>query len=430
MHLKRQSPAVLLMALAFIVPALAAETPPALAFSSRYLDAVLELCETAEKDIARYTAAAEIIAERHVKGGAFGAWWNNQCLGPEIYGRSGGFVNMGFDRVWRKDRPASEKSNDVAFIGFDSPPWDRDRALLTNEAARGCWIVGFGPRSHSGLASVAGASDVFFDTGYGEEDRVVVLPGGVRAGHLNHVANALHGWMLMAETVGALTRRGKTPCMWKSYSYPDGKEWGNKYLGKQQFHDDFTMSPQAPGVLARAYVAAIRGMVRRLRVEQGEALVRAAGLIAAERNAGRHTIVAWAGHMPEAYVGKREDADWAKAIQLHLFLEAQRQSFAANTPDGALVLRLGYHGVEPEGPVLFREKKNRVINLCGEHPDPAWQPASDNLLNIPLGWSFGDACVAVEGYPIRLFPPSGIIQAVAYEAIDTEVTFLLLPEEP
>lgn len=387
----------------------------------RYLDAVLALCDRTEQDLNRYTAASETIADRHIRGGAFGAWWNNQCLGPEIFGRAGGFVNMGFDRAWSKDRSPAMKSNDVAFLGFDTPPWDRDRARLTNEAARGCWVVAFGPRAHPGLAPVAEACGTFFDTGYGEDDRVLTLPGGVRAGHMNHVANAVNGWVLMAETFGALTRRGKTPCMWKSYSYPDGKDWGNKYLGKMQFHDDYAVAPQPPGALGRAYLDAIRTLVRRLKAEQADALARAAALIAEEKRAGRQTVVAWAGHMPEAYVGKHEDGDWARAIELHVFLESQRKNFAKNTPDGALVLRLGYHGIEPEGPVLFKEKKDRVIDMSGENPDPAWQPAADNLINIPLGWSFGDACVAVKGYPISLFPPSGVMQAVAYEAIDAEV---------
>ena len=46
-------------------------------------------------------------------------------------------------------------------------------------------------------------------------------------------------------------------------------------------------------------------------------------------------------------------------------------------------------------------------------------------LNYPdrldLGLAFGDACVPIEGYPISLFPPSGIVKAAAYECLNIEV---------
>lgn len=389
--------------------------------AARYLDAVLRLCDKAEKELDPYEAAAETMAGRHLQGGTFIAWWGNQGLGPEVTGRAGGFINMGLGRVWKKDRTEAEQSNDVVFVGFDCPPWTKDLARVEKEKARGAWVIGFGPRRHPDLAKPAASYGAFFDSGYGSDDRVVELGDGELSGHMNHVANALHGWMLSAETVAALTRRGKMPAMWKSYSYPDGHEWGDRYLGKVQFHDEFKVPPQPAGVLAKAYIVQIRALVKKLKSEQLSKLVQAADLIAAEERAGRKTVVAWAGHMPGSYIGQREDAGWAQPIELHPFLENQRKAFLAHTAEGALVLRLGYHGEDPECPPLFKEKKARVIYLCGEHPDAAWRPASDNVLNIPLGWEFGDACVALEGYPIRLFPPSGIIQAVAYEAIDIEV---------
>lgn len=411
--------------------ALAAEAPPPPPGPAvRYLDAVLRLCDKAEKNLNALVPVAETVAARHIRGGAFNAWWNNQTLGPEISGRSGGFVNMGLNRVWKTDRTESDKSNDVAFVGFDWPLWDLDKALVEKEQARGCWVVGFGPRRHPDLARTVPLCGTFIDSGYGSEDRVVELGDGELSGHVNHVANALHGWMLQAEIVGALTRQGKMPAMWKSYSFPDGKDWGAKYMGKAQFHHDFTVPPQPAGALGRAYLAAIRGLVTKLRNEQLPGVLKASELIAAEHLAGRKTVVAWAGHMAGSYIGKQEDASWAQPIELHAFLEGQRKTFRDRTPDGALVLRLGYNGEDPECPPLFKEKKSRVIYLCGHNPDPAWALSPDNLLAIPLGWEFGDAVVPLEGYPVRLFPPSGIIQAVAYGAIDVEVRARANPEAP
>jgi hypothetical protein len=44
---------------------------------------------------------------------------------------------------------------------------------------------------------------------------------------------------------------------------------------------------------------------------------------------------------------------------------------------------------------------------------------------LDLGLAFGDACVPIEGYPIALFPPSGIVKAAAYECLNLEVLHLL-----
>ncbi|HVF11200.1 MAG TPA: hypothetical protein VNA16_10375, partial [Abditibacteriaceae bacterium] len=35
-----------------------------------------------------------------------------------------------------------------------------------------------------------------------------------------------------------------------------------------------------------------------------------------------------------------------------------------------------------------------------------------------LAWSFGDALVSIEGYPIKVVPPTGIMQLVACESVN------------
>lgn len=397
--------------------------PPAQVSSptAQVLDGVLKLCDEAESRMPQIIRVGETIADRHLKGGAIGMWWENGCLGPELYGRAGNLVNIGYDRVWTTNRTEAEKAQDIALVGMEWPPWDTARRLIGKESKRSTYLVGFGPQSHPDLSNEVAACDVFFDSGFGANDQVARIDDSRRAGHLNHIANALNAWMIMAETTAALTRKGRMPPMWKSYSYPDGRDWGGRYLGKKQFHDEFSVPPQKPGVLAQAYLDRIRYLIRRLKIEQCNNLQKAAGLIAAEHQHGRKTVVAWAGHMPEAYVGRLEDQAWAQSLQFHPFLESQRKDFSAHVPKGALVVRLGYHGIDPEALPLFREKKSRLICLAGANPDPAWQMPSDALVNINLLWPYGDACVSIEGYPFPVFAPSGIIQAAAYAALCAEV---------
>jgi hypothetical protein len=66
-----------------------------------------------------------------------------------------------------------------------------------------------------------------------------------------------------------------------------------------------------------------------------------------------------------------------------------------------------------------------VIHIAGcplDHADPTFRvdPAAQ-ACSIDLGIAFGDACVVVEGYPMRILPPSGIAQLAAYGAIAAQI---------
>ncbi|HQL65680.1 MAG TPA: hypothetical protein PLS78_07475, partial [bacterium] len=73
---------------------------------------------------------------------------------------------------------------------------------------------------------------------------------------------------------------------------------------------------------------------------------------------------------------------------------------------------------------IFERKKQKIILISAEndvleHPD--WKIPKNVLVYIDMGYSFGDACVWVEGLPIRILAPSGIMQVVAYECLNVEV---------
>ena len=366
--------------------------------AGRQIDKALASCDRMGRLMQQITSVAETVAKRHMEGGLIGFPLPAQALALELYGRSGGIVHVGFDRPFKKDRTARQKARDVGIVAFDQPPGANVPAKLKQFRQRGGYLIGLGPK--------AAPCDAWIDTGGREGDLA---------------ANAIAGWTLTAEIVSAMTRRGKMPTMWKSYSYKDGPEWGKRYFRKTRFHDDYKIAPIPAGELGRRFLRQIGYALRRLRRTQVPNLRRAGRLIAAERDAGRPTIVAWQGHMPMAYVGKGRDAAWAKAVELHPFIPAQGKQYRQSTPDGALVLSLGYHGLDPVALAVWREKKQRVIHLCGDHPSTAWRPGAGLALHVDLGFAFGDACVSIEGYPIRVFAPSGILQKVAYDAIDAEV---------
>ena len=377
--------------------------------AGRFLDAALRACDRAEANLDELTKAAERIAERHLAGGRIGyPFENTQPLAIETWGRSGGLIHVGFDQPSAGERKATEKAQDVALVGYHAAPRSGDVDQLKQLGARGCYLVGLGPRGRPDLAEVVAACDTWIDT---------TVPGDA-GGSAELVSVLLHGWCLTGETVAALTRRGAMPTMWQGFVYDGGRAWAGRYHGKKPFHDDLTVPPVKAGELGPSYLRQVRYALRRLKSDESK-LVEAARLIREERGAGRKTVVAWSGHLG---YGKPNpfDLPWARVIELETSVASMVEAYGKEAPEGALVLRLGSAGRDPNEMRLMSGMGQRVIHLSGEHPDPRWG-ARDVAVRIDLGYAFGDACVTVDGYPIRILPPSGVVQLAAFGAIGAEV---------
>ena len=397
----------------------------------QYLSFVRDSCDRVEGDMSNIVQVAEAAAARHLAGGMIGFVHNYQGLDGELHGRSGGLVHIGFERAYKADRAEAEKKHDMAIVGWQRAPFASEMRQLKQLKDRGVHILAFGPADMPELAEYREVANTWFDTGLGADDRVVTLADGSRAGRGNLLVNALYGWVFVAEFVSALTREGKMPPMWKAYSYEDGPAWGNRYLGKKQFHDDCRVPPIPAGELAGTYLDRIRYHVGAFEKTQSANVSDAVDRIARESGAGRKTVVASMGHMAWTYVGRYEDAAWCVNADLHSNIQRQVDKYAAETPDEALVLRLGYSGMDSGERDVFLKKRQRVMLISAE-TDRGGEFSSflkatlldepDDLLGyIDMGYAFGDACVTVEGYPIRILPPSGIMQIAAYESVNVGV---------
>ena len=243
-------------------------------------------------------------------------------------------MHVGFDRSWKEKRTPEEQANDVTIFAWDDVPKEGDLKKLSDEKSKGRFIVGFGPRTSPLLAEHAAACDAWIDSGGGENDRVVMLGNGRRTGKTNHFTNAVNGWALTGEIVAALTRQGKMPTMWRSWAAIDGRAWSDRFFQKKQFHDDMSISPIPPGELGRRYLERIRYMVARLKNTELLKLHTMAGRIAEELGNGRKTIIASAGHMGMSYLGRYDDALWAKNQEVHDNVESQMKDYEKKTPDG------------------------------------------------------------------------------------------------
>ncbi|MCM8788593.1 MAG: hypothetical protein NC907_02255 [Candidatus Omnitrophica bacterium] len=391
--------------------------------AQQYCRVVLDACDRVESNLSEISRVAKIVAERHIKGGLIGFYpIVYQGLQDELWGRSGGMVNMGFDRPFRKNRTEEEKKLDVSIIGWQTKPLVKDEALrMKTFKEMGGYIIGFGPKNLPELAEQVKMCDVWFDTGTGTDDRCVKLSDGSQAGRINHLVNALNAWALTAEIFSAITRNGHTPAMWKSYAYKDGKEWGNQFLFKQQFMDQYPVEPIPEGELAKAFLDGIRYHVRRFQNTQFTNIQKAVDLIEKELKKVEKIPVASMGHMPWTYVGRYEDSKWAENFDLHTNVVAQVEKYIKRTRDNSLIIRLGYSGMDPESKKIFAQKKQRVILISAENDSdnqPGYEIPDGIDVYIDMGYAFGDACVWIEGLPIRILPPSGIMQIVAYECLN------------
>ena len=397
-----------------------AAAPPA-GPARRYLGALRRKLEEAAVRLPDITAVAARLADRYDRGGLIGFPWIGSTLEQELFGRAGGLMHIGFDRAWKPERRPEEQALDAVVYSWDDRPDDGDLQRLKDDKAKGLLVIGFGPRRAAALAAHVAACDHWIETGAADDDRAVVMPGGGRAGKTNHFTNALNGWLLTGELVAALTRRGKMPTMWKAWITEDGRAWSEKYFRKTPYHDDFTVPPLPPGEIGRRFLERTQFFLERLERTQLPAIEAAAADIAAELTAGRKTTVASSGHMAMSWIGRWDDAAWAVNHEVHDSVASQLESFARDTPDGGLVLRLDAYGLHRNVHQLFESKKQRVRLITAENPQPEFAVPPSYTPVIDLGYAHGDACVQLIGYPIPILPASGIMQVAAYESLGVEV---------
>lgn len=395
------------------------EEPPAPGPTEKYLDSLHQHIDRIEKNLPQFTELGEKTAEKYERGGLVGFHWLGATLEQELIGRSGGLMHVGFDRPWKDKtlRTDKEKAHDIAVVAWDADPKPNDLKRLQKFKEAGQFVLGFGSKRNLRLANHAKACDAWVDLGTEPKDS--------DPGKLNHVVGAISGWVWMAETVAAHTRMGRMPTMWKSWAMKDGRDWSDRFFRKVKYHKEYSVEPIPKGVLGKAFVHRIRSQLLALENTQLPTIRDYADSIAKESKAGRRTVVASSGHMVMHYVGKYSDSAWADNIEVHENVESQLNNFRSKAPQGGLVLRLGYFGLSPKVDDLFKAKKSRVLLMAAENPRPDFSAHLNYPDRLDLGLAFGDACVPLEGYPLALFPPSGIVKAAAYESLNLEVLHLL-----
>jgi len=347
-----------------------------------HLESTARAVDMAHADIGTMVPVAERTAKLLTEGGRLYAA-GQPSLVSEITGRAGGMMMI------KPLGTATPAEGDVVLytpeLGVELPEVLRDTKAL---------VVAFG-------APVTG------------HDWPVFLNHAHETGLSPTFANAIPAWMFTGELVAALTRLGKMPTMYETIGAYGGYARIAKYKsGEIAYHDDCTVPPCAPGVLAGRYADTVIAMLHRIEKEERAQLDKAGTWVREAKKSGKQLFMYSMGHLFPDEVGK---TDIGKLFQS----AGWNAGFRVPHPED------NYH----EGDL--------AVHLCYQHPTDALlrkaRPADarvvyvslyadrdftkdDGVIWIDPMWNWADACVPLEGYDIPVLPASGVVNgAIAWE---------------
>jgi hypothetical protein len=201
------------MITAEVAHALATGGMPDGAAGRRYVDILLErLADVRERDWPRIAETAVGIAKRIIGGGHYFVRSRNRGVESEANGVAAGLMMVNhFD-----PRPAGEGGDrDTMLIAAVSPDDPEELGWADGARANGTFLIGIGQPHNDGLRD---RCDVYFDDRCVEMEGVIPIPGrpaGVcpATGILNNIIM----YMLTAQFVDEMCRRGAVPCFWMGY---------------------------------------------------------------------------------------------------------------------------------------------------------------------------------------------------------------------
>lgn len=366
------------------------------------------LCRN-EANLPAITAAAEAIAPLLIADKNLAVRGNG--LNSELGARAGGFFFY---------KGVTGKPGDVAVLAISSQPASEPdlNKHLTQSIAEiiqfkqaGSTVIVIASiaqlEKHGLLDTVRQYSDHLLDNFAPADDGLFIDASGKAVVPTLPVANAITGWVLKAELFAALTRLGRTPAMYQSVAIPGARE-RNTSLGKIRFHDDLHVDPIAPGVLGKAYLTGLHTLHQDVAKANNRAIVHAADRLFHVIASGGKVYVYASAHYPPYHFGNVLAAD--PGVTTLLNRGARR--FLATPGEQDAILALGY-AMRPGDsywgdPEVFTKAGRGVVWVITTYDTPADAiPARDIL--VDQRWPAGDAVVDVPGYPVRVFPPSGVI---------------------
>ena len=425
--------AALLSSLAMAQPAPAGQT----AQGRAYLDWVLQDLSQIEKDLPAITQAADEAAKAFVEGKNLGMR-GGAGLGKELGARAGGLAAY---------REQTGKPGDIILYAFGQTtlpakpdPAKSDPAKLLDEeltdaqklADAGSLVIGIASiqqleslgqldRARKAckflLDNHAPASNGLFDIS--NKYTKPIIPTFI-------VANPIVAWTWTGELFAACTRLGKTPIMMQSTQIAGASDRNKRYQN-QRFHEDMTVKPIEPGLLGKAYLDNLRGVLKEIGDKSWKNLDAAANRAAETIQAGGKVYIAAYGHYPPQHHGGQLPQDPG------LFARLNTGKKFAEMTDKDYAIVIGYSW----GPVSEIWGDNGALRKAGR--GTAWvltgfglksEEFGPNDILIDQRWAEGDALVSAPGYDVRFLAPSGVTAETILWALTAQVQQDLQAKSP
>ena len=350
--------------------------------ADHYLSRLQSTLTQTRSNLATLTKSADQAGHEFLAGGRLWAAGRQADFIAEACGRAGGLMAIA---TLGRQVPTN---HDIVLYAVPGPLSEGDLRTLTQWRQQGVTVIPF------------------------------CSPAGVVNDHfpIDTVGNVIDLWTWTGEFVAACTRLGAMPVLYQTYGLPGGPARGRKYQGKR-FHDDLTIKPIAAGVLGRAYLDQIEGMLAKIKSTQMPKIVQAAQWWGQASSAT--TLVT--GHMFPRHC---QDP---RTLPLCSFVVApaweNRDLLDTNHPP-PFVLYLGYQFAPQK---LVDQAQALGVKLVYADVQPAQPPEpARQILYIDPAWPLADGCVTLPGYDIPILPASGIVQAAIFWSIASERSKLTL----
>ena len=360
-----------------------------------------------EAQLPAIVTSAEHAAQRYVKDGYSIRTAGDKAIWTEVIGRSGGIMEM------NQPRPLPFTLNFLTSTKPEVP--DTDESTTVNFAPQ--WLV------DELVASGKEPPKPFIITHRGKLPNLYMSSDGNPHVAVDGVAAALAVWTWTAEFVSACTRLGKMPSMFQGYAVPGGQERARRLLKTNpKFHEEVPL-PVPPGILAKAFLSAIRSDFTTVVNAEGENIKALAAQAISVLRAGKKlylfpgTHIVMESHPVASEYFKRINEGWFK-IKSEIQLTPGDLVFCVGFDD--VFVGLHYEDLIEQlrstGAVLawsFTDYKSEAGHGA--------QAIGKQELFINQHWNFGDAVVAVPGYDIKILPTSGILAEAVLRMVEAEI---------
>ena len=391
----------------------------------QYVETILVTLDHIEQNLPLIIQSAEQTAGLLMAGGDLYAapeglvrdveWPPEFGFPAEACGRAGGMM-----MIRTPQSTSALGDQDVVLAGtLNLRPDEQGRQLRAMRDA-GALVILFG----SAQSPVKNEADILISTGLSAGTASVVTGNSwaepiCPAGPVGNIAGL---WVFTGELVAACTRQGKMPSMYQSIFVPGNQDRNARY-SPYAFHEDMTIAPVPPEQAGRTYLAEIRRCFQGLREHQIPAFQIGGRKIADAVKTGYKAWGAVLGHHLPYQFGMPGDPE---------ILDSSIRTAGVNTilktigPKDALVY-VGYYDFPEEDWQPLREIGVPSIWITGGRES---RPVTSQPWEIHVDpyWTYGDACVEIVGYDVKILPPSGVIQTAALWMIIGEIAGALSGE--